>query len=105
MKEALFCAEFGQSLPYVLNGRVSLERVAFTGRAASSEEKNKTKNTSFNSVFQSPCCVRGRRRLCFVPVEILPLCGAVLQGPRCFFLSIEQPILNTQGSLPKTDLT
>ena len=48
-------------------------------------------------MFQSPCCVRGRRRLCFVPVEILPLCGAVLQGARCVFLSIEQPILNTQG--------
>ena len=38
--------EFGQSLAYGLKGRVSLERVVFTGRAASSEEKNKTKNTS-----------------------------------------------------------
>ena len=56
-------------------------------------------------MFQNPCCVSGGRALCFVPVEILPLCGAVLQGPRCFFLSIEQPILNTQGSLPKADLT
>ena len=36
------------------SGRVSLERVVFTGRAASSEEKNKTKNTSFDSVFQNP---------------------------------------------------
>ena len=36
--------EFGQSLAYGLKGRVSLERVVFTGRAASSEEKNKTKN-------------------------------------------------------------
>ena len=44
--------EFGQSLAYGLKGRVSLERVVFTGRAASSEEKNKTKNTTFESVFQ-----------------------------------------------------
>ena len=50
--------------------------MAFTGRAASSEEKNKTKNTSFDSVFQNPCCVSGGRALCFVPVEILPLCGS-----------------------------
>ena len=71
----------------------------------SSEEKNKTKNTSFDSVFQNLCYVRGRRGSCFVPVEILRLCGAVLQGPRCIFLSIEQPIFNTQGSLPKADLT
>ena len=77
----------------------------FTGRAASSEEKNKTKNTSFDSVFQNPFCVSGRRGLYFVPVEILPLCGAVLQGARCVFLGIEQSIFNIQGSLPKTDLT
>ena len=44
-------------------------------------------------MFQNPCCVSGRRGLYFVPVEILPLCGAVLQGARCVFLSIEQPIL------------
>ena len=77
----------------------------FTGRAVSSEEKNKTKNTSFDSVFQNPCCVSGRRGLYFVPVEILPLCGAVLQGPRCVFLSIKLPIFNIQGSFPKNDLT
>ena len=97
--------ESGQSLAYGLKGRVSLERVVFTGRAASSEEKNKTKNASFESVFQNPCCVSGRRGLYFVPVEILPLCGAVLQGARCVFLSIKQSIFNIQGSLPKTDLT
>ena len=79
--------------------------MVFTERAASPEEKNKTKNTSFDSVFQNPCCVSGRRGLCFVPVEILPLCGAVLQGARCVFLGIEQSIFNIQGSLPKTDLT
>ena len=56
-------------------------------------------------MFQNPCCVSGRRGLYFVPVEILPLCGAVLQGPRCVFLSIELPIFNSQGSLPKNDLT
>ena len=87
-----------------MKGRVSLERVVLTGTAPSSE-KNKTENTSFVSVFQNLCYVRGRRGSCFVPVEILRVCGAVLQGPRCIFLSIEQPIFNTQGSLPKTDLT
>ena len=79
--------------------------MVFTGRAANSEEKNKTKKASFDSVFQNPCCVSGRRGFCFVPVEILPLCVAVLQGPQCVFRSIGQPIFNTQGSLPKTDLT
>ena len=52
--------------------------MVFTGRAANSEEKNKTKKASFDSVFQNPCCVSGRRRLCFGPVEIIPLCVAVL---------------------------
>ena len=85
--------------------RVSLERVVFTGRASSSEEKNKAKNTSFNSLLQNTCCVSGRRGLCVGPVEYLPLCVAVLQAPRCDYLSIEQPIFNTQGPLPKTDLT
>ena len=49
-------------------------------------------------MFQNPCCVRGRGGLWFVRVKILPLCGAVLQGARCGFLSIEQPIFNPRVS-------
>ena len=45
-------------------------------------------------MFQNPCCVCGRRGLWFVPVEILPLCRAMLQGARCGFVSTEQPIFN-----------
>ena len=35
--------EFGQSLAYGLKGRVSLERVVFTGRAASLKKRRKRK--------------------------------------------------------------
>ena len=84
--------QVGQGLTYSVKGRVSVDSVVFTGGAASSEEKNETKNTSFESVFQNPWCVGDPRGLWFVPVEILPLCGAALQGARCVFLSIERPV-------------
>ena len=46
--------QVGQGLTYSVKGRVSVDSVVFTGGAASSEEKNETKNTSFESVFQNP---------------------------------------------------
>lgn len=77
--------EFGQGLALRFEREGQPRTCGFHRKRREFREKNKTKNTSFNSVFQNPCCVRGLRRLCFVPVEILPTVGLCYRDLGVFF--------------------